>query len=359
MSIMQIYAGLFILGISAVLSVSAVPVQAAEWTKTDQGWKYQEDDGIYAEWQWKQVDKKWYYFDDSGYCVSGWQKIDDGWYYFNENGQMAASQWIKDYYVGTDGRMLAGTWVGNIWVDEEGKKDTSIQKEKTIPLKSITLNKESISLLAGETANLVTNCQPADTTRWKAVRWSSSDPQVAEVFRGKITAVGEGTAQITAKLGEAKAVCTVTVKESDVCKTALSLLDAQYIWGGNGPADGGVDCSGLLMYAYTQNGYDFGADLNANNFALHGQEISREELQPGDAICCCYNGERYQHILLYIGNDMVVASECGGPQVCTAGLSCDQHVKGTLCNCRTWKRPLNENDLVNAKFIRMDAYKKG
>ena len=49
MSIMQIYTGLFILGISAVLSVSAVPVQAAEWTKTDQGWKYQEDDGIYAE----------------------------------------------------------------------------------------------------------------------------------------------------------------------------------------------------------------------------------------------------------------------------------------------------------------------
>ena len=89
----------------------------------------------------------------------------------------------------------------------------------------------------------------------------------------------------------------------------MKLLDAQYIWGGNGPQDGGVDCSGLLMYAYTQNGYDFGADLNADNFARYGQEVSREELQPGDAICTCYNGERYQHILLYIGYDMVVASE--------------------------------------------------
>ena len=110
-------------------------------------------------------------------------------------------------------------------------------------------------------------------------------------------------------------------------------------------------------YAYTQNGYDFGADLNANNFARYGQEISREELQPGDAICTCYNGERYQHILLYIGNDMVVASECGGPTVCSLGLNYEQHVKGTKCNCRTWKRPLNENDLVNAKFVRMDRYK--
>ena len=149
----------------------------------------------------------------------------------------------------------------------------------------------------------------------------------------------------------------MTVTDSAVCKTALKLLDAQYIWGGNGPQDGGVDCSGLLMYAYTQNGYDFGADLNADNFARYGQEVSREELQPGDAICTCYNGERYQHILLYIGNDMVVASECGGPTVCSLGLSCDQHVKGTKCNCRTWKRPLNENDLVNAKFVRMDRYK--
>ena len=87
------------------------------------------------------------------------------------------------------------------------------------------------------------------------------------------------------------------------------------------------------------------------------EQIEAEELQPGDAICTCYNGERYQHILLYIGNDMVVASECGGPTLCSLGLSCDQHVKGTKCNCRTWKRPLNENDLVNAKFVRMDRYK--
>lgn len=357
MNVRRIYAGILALGIVVNAFVLTTQVQAAEWEQSDQGWKYKDNDGIKAQNQWKQIDKKWYYFDYNGYSVCGWKELDEGWYYFNSDGQMAASQWIGDYYVGTDGRMLADTWVGNSWVDEQGKKDPSRRREKKIPLKGISLSKESLTLLAGETENLVTKFQPADTTRWKAVRWSSSNPEVAEVFRGKITAVGEGTAQITAKLGDAIAVCTVTVKESDVCKTALSLLDAQYIWGGNGPADGGVDCSGLLMYAYTQNGYDFGADLNANNFSIYGQEITREELEPGDAICTCYNGERYQHILLYIGNDMVVASECGGPPVCTAGLSCEQHVQGTHCNCRTWKRPLNENDLVNAKFVRMDAYK--
>ena len=214
-----------------------------------------------------------------------------------------------------------------ILVDSEGKKDTSIKKEKELPLESLTLNKESITLLQGETANLLTQWQPQDTTRWKYMQWTSSDPGVAEVSRGKNNGCGEGTATITASMGTKEATCTVTVTDSAVCKTALTLQDAQYIWGGNGPQDGGVDCSGLLMYAYTQNGYDFGADLNANNFARYGQEISREELQPGDAICTCYNGERYQHILLYIGNDMVVASECGGPTVCSLGLNCEQHVK--------------------------------
>lgn len=347
-----------LLCLAAGLIGKPADVCAGTWQQDGTGWWYQEDDGIWPAWQWKEIDHKWYYFDENGHSVTGWRKIDDNWYDFDEDGVLQAGRWIDEYYVGTDGRMLTDTWAGKYWVDSEGKKDAKKEKSEELPLESLTLNKESITLLTGETANLLTQWQPQDTTRWKYLQWTSSDTGVAQVSRGKITATGEGSATITAYMGTMQASCTVTVRDSDVCKTALTLLDAQYIWGGNGPQDGGVDCSGLLMYAYTQNGYDFGADLNANNFALYGQEITREELQPGDAICTCFNGEQYQHILLYIGNDMVVASECGGPTVCSLGLSCDQHVKGTKCNCRTWKRPLNENDLVHAKFVRMDQYKK-
>ena len=234
-------------------------VLAGTWQQEENSWWYQEDDGIWPAWQWKEIDNKWYYFDENGYCVTGWRKIDDNWYDFDEDGVLQTGRWIDEYYVGTDGRMLTDTWVGRYWVDSEGKKDTSIKKEKDLPLESLTLNKESITLLQGETANLLTQWQPQDTTRWKYMQWTSSDPSVAEVSRGKITAVGEGTATITASMGTKEATCTVTVTDSEVCKTALKLLDAQYIWGGNASQDGGVDCSGLLMYAYTQNGYDFGA----------------------------------------------------------------------------------------------------
>lgn len=341
-----------------MLLFSKESVQAGQWQQDEQGYRYQEENGIWMQWQWKKIGHHWYYFDEWGHRVTGWKNIDGGWYSFDQEGRLQTNCWVDNTFVGADGRRLINTWVGRDWVNEEGEKDTSVVRAGENPLKAITLSKESVLLLAGETENLVVSFVPEDTTRWKRVVWTSSDPQVAQVSNGKISAEAAGTAQITARLGDVSAVCSVTVKESPVCQTALSLLDAQYIWGGDGPVEGGVDCSGLLMYAYTQNGYDFGADLNANNFSIYGQEISREELQPGDAICCVYNGERYQHILLYIGNDMVVASECGGPAVCTAGLSCEQHVMGTHCNCRTWKRPLNENDLVNAKFVRMDGYRQ-
>lgn len=335
-----------------------VLAQGTGWEQNDTGWWYHNENEGWPENEWKEIDDKWYYFNGEGYRVSGWQQLDGGWYYFGEahDGSLKTNAWVDGYYVGSDGRMLAATWAGNTWVDKEGKQDGSLTYHNRKPMKSIVLSKTELVLLKDNTANLYITCSPSDTTDSKLTGWKSTNPDVATVSKGKITARAAGTTVITARVGQYTAECSVTVYEEPVCESALSLLGAQYIWGGNGPEDGGVDCSGLLMYAYTQNGYDFGADLNADNFSLYGQEISREELRPGDAICCCFGNGKYQHILLYLGNDMVAASECGGPTVCSAKLECNQHISGTVCNCGVVKRALNENDLLDAKFVRMSGY---
>ena len=50
----------------------------------------------------------------------------------------------------------------------------------------------------------------------KTVNWSSSDPSVASVDAGgKVTAVKEGSATITAKSGGKTATCAVTVHLSE------------------------------------------------------------------------------------------------------------------------------------------------
>ena len=71
---------------------------------------------------------------------------------------------------------------------------------------SVTLDKTSLTLNVGDTATLV-------ATATGTVTWNTSNPYVVTVLNGKLTAVGAGTATVTATCGTAKATCTVTVNE--------------------------------------------------------------------------------------------------------------------------------------------------
>ena len=64
----------------------------------------------------------------------------------------------------------------------------------------------------GESSTLTAEVYPANATD-KTVTWSSSNPSVATVNGGKVTAVKAGTATITAKSGEKSATCAVTVSK--------------------------------------------------------------------------------------------------------------------------------------------------
>ena len=86
--------------------------------------------------------------------------------------------------------------------------------KNVVAVESITLDKSSLELNEGETATLVATVKPDNATN-KTVTWSSSRTSVATVdANGKVTAVAEGTATITAKAGDKTATCTVTVKKN-------------------------------------------------------------------------------------------------------------------------------------------------
>ena len=77
----------------------------------------------------------------------------------------------------------------------------------------ITLDQNEMTLTKGEiSVPLVVSFEPADTDDSKDVTWSTSDASVADVdTEGRVTAVGAGTATITATVGEFTAECEVTV----------------------------------------------------------------------------------------------------------------------------------------------------
>ncbi|MDR0872709.1 MAG: Ig-like domain-containing protein [Prevotellaceae bacterium] len=79
-----------------------------------------------------------------------------------------------------------------------------------IVVSSISLDKTSLTLSAGEDYTLKATVLPANATN-KTIDWESSDNSKATVTKGKVTAVAVGTATITAKAGDKTATCLVTV----------------------------------------------------------------------------------------------------------------------------------------------------
>lgn len=82
---------------------------------------------------------------------------------------------------------------------------------KEIHLNEISLSKAETMIAKGETETLKVIYNPEDTTDDKTVIWSSSNPEIASVKDGVVTAIKAGTTEITAKVGDKTAVCKVTV----------------------------------------------------------------------------------------------------------------------------------------------------
>ena len=74
-------------------------------------------------------------------------------------------------------------------------------KDIYIPLESITLNKNSISLKINEEGNLAVIYNPSNTTVAKNISWASSNSNVVTVYDGVIKGINAGTASIDVYTG--------------------------------------------------------------------------------------------------------------------------------------------------------------
>lgn len=96
-----------------------------------------------------------------------------------------------------------------------------------VAVTGVTLDKTSLTLEAGQTAQLTATVQPGNADN-QAVTWSSSDNNIVSVdATGKITANAKGSATITVTTadGGKTAICTVTVTEpaAPIGVTAIAL----------------------------------------------------------------------------------------------------------------------------------------
>jgi len=80
----------------------------------------------------------------------------------------------------------------------------------TVTVTGVSLNSTTLSLLVDSTYTLTATVSPSNATD-KTVTWTSSNPAIATIANGKITALAAGVVTITAKAGDKTVTCTVTI----------------------------------------------------------------------------------------------------------------------------------------------------
>ena len=129
----------------------------------------------------------------------------------------ASAEWIQDLTINgntvsytVDKNTSANQREGTITINYESDSKEFKLIQTGHPVTELTLNKTSVTLLAGEPETLAASAFPLDTK----VQWSSSSPAIASVDQnGKVTGLDNGTTIITVASadGTKKATCEVTV----------------------------------------------------------------------------------------------------------------------------------------------------
>ena len=120
---------------------------------------------------------------------------------------------------------------------------TLYAKWDKVPVTSVELNKSSLSLTVGDTETVIFSIFPTDAPN-KNISWFSSNPSVAFINNGTITAISPGTAVVivTTQDGEKTAQCVIRVYNT-VNKNRL-----------HATSYAGSD---KIKYSYSYNEYDY------------------------------------------------------------------------------------------------------
>ncbi len=106
----------------------------------------------------------------------------------------------------------------------------------------------------------------------------------------------------------------------------FSFLGIRYRMGGDGPADGGFDCSGLVRRVF---GDALGLNLprTAAEMAKLGERINKEELKPGDLVFFNTMRRAFSHVGIYLGENRFLHAPASGGVVRVENMDNEYWVK--------------------------------
>lgn len=172
-------------------------------------------------------------------------------------GKGAFAVYSIEFFAGSEN---VGIWTNNVWLPE------------TVAVKSVNVTPSTAALVVGDTTTLKAEVLPADATD-PTITWTSSDDKVASVDEnGKVTAVAEGKATITATSNADSAIfgsCEATVVSPEAEKYALNITK---------PENGTVAIKGDITEAFANETIELvitpDADYALDTVTVNGKTIS-------------------------------------------------------------------------------------
>jgi len=102
-----------------------------------------------------------------------------------------------------------------------------------------------------------------------------------------------------------------TATAQDAIDQAMDLLGIRYRRGGSSP-EAGFDCSGFVSHVFRE-GLGLVLPRSSREMSKSGQEISKDELKPGDLVFFNTMRKAFSHVGIYLGdNQFVHAPRSGG-----------------------------------------------
>lgn len=206
----------------------------------------------------------------------------------------------------------ADLYVGETKVESEGKDGqaikTSVSVKDTAADANVNKNSSKVADSSGTKENITVVTPPEAKVvlvgnKEKPAESAQGTPSGSSAETAAAEAAGIASVASTSKSGastSSNSLNSVLSSTSSDGAKAVEIAKAQvgknYVWGSAGPDS--FDCSGLVYYAYTSQGYDI--PRTAYEIGSSAKQISRSELQPGDIL---YTST---HIGIYMGDGKVV-----------------------------------------------------
>lgn len=135
------------------------------------------------------------------------------------------------------------------------------------------------------------------------------------VRTGSASAFAAALGDATSASAAAPPIADTSIGEKVVAE-AKKYLGMPYVWGGDDPGDGGMDCSGLIQYAYGTLGIDL-PRVSADQARAGEPVASLAEARPGDLLAWDNSSRNVgaDHIAIYVGGGKMIEAPRTGVDI--------------------------------------------